>query len=193
MPSSASSKLTALISAPAPNDSTRPTTLSDHIRTSASSAPITSDPAASAPQPVAAAMTKPLHTERPRWVITRRPARGRVPGQGACNRAATGRADGRAMAGPDHARGTQRRHGRRLWAMVAGGAAGAPVGTWTVLFTDQVGSTEMRVRVGEGAFDAIRADLDARVAAALATHGVVVTKSTGDGVMGGFSSTAAAL
>ncbi|HKA83552.1 MAG TPA: hypothetical protein VKD21_06800, partial [Acidimicrobiales bacterium] len=77
--------------------------------------------------------------------------------------------------------------------MVAGGAAGAPVGTWTVLFTDQVGSTEMRVRVGEGAFDAIRADLDARVAAALAAHGVVVTKSTGDGVMGGFTSTAAAL
>src|SRR5262245_13360378 len=193
MPSSASSKLTALISAPAPNDSTRPTTLSDHVRTSASSAPITSDPAASAPQPVAAAMTKPLHTERPRWVITRWPARGRVPGQGACNRAATGRADGRAMAGPDHARGTQRRHGRRLWAMVAGGAAGAPVGTWTVLFTDQVGSTELRVRGGEGAFGPMRADVDARVAAAVATHGVVVTKSTGDGVMGGFSSTAAAL
>jgi DNA-binding SARP family transcriptional activator len=77
--------------------------------------------------------------------------------------------------------------------MVAGGAAGAPVGTWTVLFTDQVGSTAMRVRVGEDAFDGIRADLDARVAAALTAHGVVVTKSTGDGVMGGFTSTAAAL
>jgi WD40 repeat protein/DNA-binding SARP family transcriptional activator len=74
--------------------------------------------------------------------------------------------------------------------MVAGGAA---VETWTVLFTDQVGSTAMRVRVGEEAFDGIRADLDARVAAALAAHGVVVTKSTGDGVMGGFTSTAAAL
>jgi DNA-binding SARP family transcriptional activator/class 3 adenylate cyclase/WD40 repeat protein len=77
--------------------------------------------------------------------------------------------------------------------MVAGGAAGAPVETWTVLFTDQVGSTAMRVRVGEQAFDGIRADLDARVAAALTAHGVVVTKSTGDGVMGGFTSTAAAL
>jgi class 3 adenylate cyclase len=77
--------------------------------------------------------------------------------------------------------------------MVAGGAERAPVGTWTVLFTDQVGSTAMRVRVGEEAFDAIRADLDARVALALSAHGVVVTKSTGDGVMGGFSSTAAAL
>jgi class 3 adenylate cyclase/DNA-binding winged helix-turn-helix (wHTH) protein len=77
--------------------------------------------------------------------------------------------------------------------MVAGGAAGAPVETWTVLFTDQVGSTAMRVRLGEEAFDGIRADLDARVAAALEAHGVVVTKSTGDGVMGGFTSTAAAL
>jgi DNA-binding SARP family transcriptional activator/class 3 adenylate cyclase/WD40 repeat protein/type II secretory pathway predicted ATPase ExeA len=77
--------------------------------------------------------------------------------------------------------------------MVAGGAAGAPVGTWTVLFTDQVGSTAMRVLVGEEAFDGVRGDLDARVAAALAAHGVVVTKSTGDGVMGGFTSTAAAL
>jgi DNA-binding SARP family transcriptional activator/class 3 adenylate cyclase/WD40 repeat protein len=77
--------------------------------------------------------------------------------------------------------------------MVAGGAAGAPVETWTVLFTDQVGSTAMRVRLGEEAFDGIRADLDAGVAAALTAHGVVVTKSTGDGVMGGFTSTAAAL
>ena len=70
--------------------------------------------------------------------------------------------------------------------MVAGGAIGAPVDTWTVLFTDQVGSTAMRVRVGEEAFDGIRADLDARVAAALTAHGVVVTKSTGDGVLATF-------
>ena len=77
--------------------------------------------------------------------------------------------------------------------MVAGGAAGGPVETWTVLFTDQVDSTAMRVRVGEKVFDGIRADLDARVSAALVAHGVVVTNSTGDGVMGGFTSTAAGL
>jgi DNA-binding SARP family transcriptional activator/class 3 adenylate cyclase len=77
--------------------------------------------------------------------------------------------------------------------MVAGGAAGAPVETWTVLFTDQVGSTAMRVRVGGEAFDEIRAGLDSGLAAVLEAHGVVVTKSTGDGVMGGFTSTAAAL
>src|ERR687897_855208 len=109
--------------------------------------------------------------------------------QPVCNRSEPGSA----MAGATGERATRRRRGRRLLAMVAGGAAGAPVGTWTVLFTDQVGSTAMRVRVGEDAFDGIRADLDARVAAALTAHGVVVTKSTGDGVMGGFTSTAAAL
>ena len=38
------------------------------------------------------------------------------------------------------------------------------VATWTVLFTDMVGSTEFRVRVGEVAFDRVRADLDRRVA-----------------------------
>ena len=79
------------------------------------------------------------------------------------------------------------------WRWSRAAPSGAPVETWTVLFTDQVGSTAMRVRVGEEAFDGIRADLDARVAAALTAHGVVVTKSTGDGVMGGFTSTAAAL
>jgi DNA-binding SARP family transcriptional activator/class 3 adenylate cyclase/WD40 repeat protein len=97
------------------------------------------------------------------------------------------------MTGAGGERVTLRGRGRRLLAVVAGGAAGAPVETWTVLFTDQVGSTEMRVRVGEEAFDGIRGDLDARVAAALTTHRVVVTKPTGDGVMGGFTSTVAAL
>ncbi|HET6918786.1 MAG TPA: winged helix-turn-helix domain-containing protein, partial [Jiangellaceae bacterium] len=77
--------------------------------------------------------------------------------------------------------------------MVAGTGAGAPVETWTVLFTDVVGSAGIRVRVGDEAFDGIRADLDARVAAALTACGVVVTKSTSDGLMGGFTSTAAAL
>ena len=49
-PSSASSKETELTSAPAPKASTRPTHLSGHLRASPSSAPITSDDAASAPQ-----------------------------------------------------------------------------------------------------------------------------------------------
>ncbi len=77
--------------------------------------------------------------------------------------------------------------------MVVGRAAATPVGTWSVLFTDQVGSTAMRVAMGEDAFDGVRADLDGCVGAALTAHGAVVTKSTGDGVMAGFTSTAAAL
>ena len=118
---------------------------------------------------------------------------GRVPGQRVCNRFATGRGDGSAMTGGSDDRATRGGRGRRLLAMVAGGATGDPVGTWTVLFTDQVGSTAMRVRVGEEVYDGIRVDLDARVTAALAAHGVGVTKSTGDGVTAGFTSTAAAL
>jgi len=119
--------------------------------------------------------------------------RGRVPGQEVHNRFATGRSDGSAMTDASDDRATRGGRGRRLLAMVAGGAAGDPVGTWTVLFTAQVGSTAMRVRVGQDVFDGIRVDLDARVTAARAAHGVGMTKSTGDGVMAGFTSTAAAL
>jgi WD40 repeat protein/DNA-binding SARP family transcriptional activator/class 3 adenylate cyclase/energy-coupling factor transporter ATP-binding protein EcfA2 len=67
------------------------------------------------------------------------------------------------------------------------------VATWTVLFTDMIGSTEMRVRVGEEAFDRVRADLDRRVALAVAAHAGAAVKSTGDGVMAAFAATASAL
>jgi hypothetical protein len=80
---------------------------------------------------------------------------GCVPGQAVCNRFATGWAEGPVVTGPSDNARMRRGGGRRLWAMVAGGAAGAPVGTWIVLFTGQVGSTAMRVRVGEEALDAI--------------------------------------
>src|SRR5215212_748669 len=53
-PSSARSKLTALISAPAPKASTSPTIRCGRGRASPSSAPMISDDAASAPQPRAA-------------------------------------------------------------------------------------------------------------------------------------------
>jgi WD40 repeat protein/DNA-binding SARP family transcriptional activator/energy-coupling factor transporter ATP-binding protein EcfA2 len=56
-----------------------------------------------------------------------------------------------------------------------------------------VGSTEMRVRVGEDAFDRVRADLDQRVALAVAAHAGAAVKSTGDGVMAAFVATASAL
>src|SRR3954469_859462 len=61
-PSSANSKLTALISAPAPKARTSPTWRGDQRRTKLSSAPMTSELAASAPQPIAAAISATLLT-----------------------------------------------------------------------------------------------------------------------------------
>ena len=59
-PSWASSKLTALISAPAPKARTRPTCRGGQRRAKLSSAPMTSELAASAPQPIAAAISATL-------------------------------------------------------------------------------------------------------------------------------------
>src|SRR3954451_22092346 len=56
-PSSASSKLIALMSAPAPKASTRPTHCLGHRRAKASRTPSRSEEAASAPQPSAASMS----------------------------------------------------------------------------------------------------------------------------------------
>src|SRR5215510_11474357 len=61
-PSSNSSKLTALISAPAPKESTSPISRFGHGRRRPSSIPSTSDDAASAPQPNAAPM-EPILTD----------------------------------------------------------------------------------------------------------------------------------
>ena len=56
IPSWASSKLTALISAPAPKASTRPIWRSGHLRMNASSAPMISEEAARVPHPSAGSM-----------------------------------------------------------------------------------------------------------------------------------------
>src|SRR3954451_2424055 len=58
MPSSARSKLTALMSAPAPKASTSPTHALGHGRARPNSAPMTSDDAASAPHPSAVAIRR---------------------------------------------------------------------------------------------------------------------------------------
>jgi class 3 adenylate cyclase len=54
---------------------------------------------------------------------------------------------------------------------------------WAVLFTDLVGSTEQRARVGDGAADALRREHDAIVRRAAVTNGGEVIKGTGDGAM----------
>jgi DNA-binding SARP family transcriptional activator/WD40 repeat protein/class 3 adenylate cyclase len=71
--------------------------------------------------------------------------------------------------------------------------SGPAVSTWTVLFTDIVASTTTRVRVGEDAFDAVRAEHDRLTLEVVAAHGGSVVKHTGDGVMAVFGGASDAL
>src|SRR4051812_11358620 len=65
--------------------------------------------------------------------------------------------------------------------------AGSRVDTATVLFTDLVGSTSQRARIGEEAADRLRSAHDMFVRAAIETNRGTVVKHTGDGVMATFS------
>jgi class 3 adenylate cyclase/tetratricopeptide (TPR) repeat protein len=67
------------------------------------------------------------------------------------------------------------------------------VGTKSVLFTDLVGSTELRVRVGEAAADTLRRAHDALCTEAITAHGGTVVKGLGDGLMATFDSAADAV
>jgi class 3 adenylate cyclase len=62
-----------------------------------------------------------------------------------------------------------------------------------VLFTDMVGSTAQRARLGDAAGDELRREHDAIVAGALRLHGGELVKGTGDGSMCWFVSTVDAL
>ena len=59
--------------------------------------------------------------------------------------------------------------------------------TAIVLFTDLVGSTELRSRVGEDAADGLRHQHDALVAGAVEAHRGTVVKNLGDGIMATFA------
>jgi class 3 adenylate cyclase len=65
--------------------------------------------------------------------------------------------------------------------------------TCTILFTDLVGSTELRSRLGDDAFDARRQTHDRLLTDAIGRHGGELVKHEGDGVMAVFSSAADAL
>lgn len=58
--------------------------------------------------------------------------------------------------------------------------------TATIVFTDVVGSTEMRAGLGEAGADAVRREHDHAVAQAIASAGGRIVKGTGDGVMAVF-------
>lgn len=61
------------------------------------------------------------------------------------------------------------------------------VGTATVLFTDLVGSTALRSRIGEEAADALRVEHDDLIGQAIASRRGVIVKHTGDGMMATFT------
>jgi len=64
--------------------------------------------------------------------------------------------------------------------------AGGRADTATVLFTDLVGSTELRSRVGEEAADEVRHVHDRLIGSAIRSHRGTVVKQLGDGVMATF-------
>ena len=67
---------------------------------------------------------------------------------------------------------------------------GTRADTATVLFTDLVGSTELRSRLGEESADELRHVHDALVRAAIEAHRGTVVKQLGDGVMATFTGAA---
>ena len=67
------------------------------------------------------------------------------------------------------------------------------VGTVTVMFTDLVGSTEIRSRVGEDAAEVLRAVHDELLTEAIGSNGGQVVKHLGDGLMATFTSAAGAV
>lgn len=71
--------------------------------------------------------------------------------------------------------------------------AGSSVGTATVMFTDLVGSTAMRSRVGEDAADVLRGIHDAILTDAIESNDGRIVKHLGDGMMAAFGSAANAV
>ena len=70
------------------------------------------------------------------------------------------------------------------------GNGGATVGTATVMFTDLVGSTAMRSRVGEDAADVLRGVHDGVLIEAIESNDGRIVKHLGDGMMATFGSAA---
>ena len=67
------------------------------------------------------------------------------------------------------------------------------VGTVTVMFTDLVGSTQLRTRLGEEAAEVLRGVHDSILSGAITSNGGQVVKHLGDGMMATFTSAAGAV
>ncbi len=63
----------------------------------------------------------------------------------------------------------------------------------TVLMTDMVGSTEMRMTVGENTADRLRQDHDRLISEIITRHAGTVVKGTGDGILATFAGAADAV
>ena len=74
-----------------------------------------------------------------------------------------------------------------------GAMAGSRAETVTVLFTDLVGSTELRQELGDDRADSLRREHDRLLRAAISAHGGTEVKGTGDGLMVVFNSAAEAV
>src|SRR5689334_6944577 len=66
-------------------------------------------------------------------------------------------------------------------------------GTAIVMFTDLVGSTQLRVRVGEEVADELRRTHDRILGEVVEANGGTVVKGTGDGIMAVFGSASGAV
>jgi class 3 adenylate cyclase len=71
-----------------------------------------------------------------------------------------------------------------------GDPASSPTGTATILFTDLVGSTALRARLGEERADVGRRTQHRLLAQAIAAHRGTLHKDLGDGIMASFAGAA---
>ncbi len=70
---------------------------------------------------------------------------------------------------------------------------GLTAGTATIVFTDLVGSTELRTRLGDGVADELRRAHDQLLSGAVDEHGGTVVKGLGDGILAAFGAAADAV
>lgn len=77
--------------------------------------------------------------------------------------------------------------------VVSGFVSQAGAGTATILYTDVVGSTEMRSRLGDAEADRLRRHHDEILGAVVTRHSGTVVKGLGDGILAAFGATAEAV